>query len=106
MHNHPIAGTISGKPNNPSAVTCPNCGHRMGLLRKKVHSSRRAADPTKRRTRVRSSLLVLRGSLLWFACVFVLVGILAGAAGQSMLPTVFGVVLLAVHGFTYLFAAR
>ena len=106
MHNHLIAGTIGGKPSNPSAVTCPHCGHRLGLLKGKVQSDRRAANPIKRRSRARSSLLVLRGSLLWFACVFVLVGILAGAAGQSMLPTVFGVVLLAVYGFTFLFATR
>ena len=78
----------------------------MGLLQRKTRSVRRTANRTKIRTRVRSSLLVLRGSLLWFACVFVLVGILAGAAGQSMLPTLFGVVLLAVYGFTFLFATR
>jgi len=106
MHNHPMAGTISGRPNNPSAITCPNCGHRLGLLQKKARSARSMPNPAKRRNRARSALLVLRGSLLWFACVFVLVGILAGAAGQSMLPTLFGVLLFDVYGFTYLFATR
>jgi len=106
MHNHLISGVVSGKSQNPSAVTCPNCGHHLGLLRKETQFGQGLANRLKRRTRARSVLLVFRGSLLWFAIVFVLVGILAGAVGQSMLPTLLGIGLLAVYGFTFLFATR
>ncbi len=101
-----ILGSVGGKSSNPSAVTCPNCGHAMGLLRKAALRGQRRANPFKHRRRARPGLLVFRGSLLWFASVFVLVGLLAGAVGQSMLPTLFGIGLLAVYGFTYLLATR
>jgi endogenous inhibitor of DNA gyrase (YacG/DUF329 family) len=106
MHNHPIPGLVGGKSQNPSAVTCPNCGHRLGLLRKEMQPRQRPANRLKRRARARSLLLVFRGALIWFAIVFVLVGVLAGAVGQSMLPTLLGIGLLAVYGFTFLFATR
>jgi membrane protein DedA with SNARE-associated domain len=78
----------------------------MALLRKAPLPDRRRSNPRRHRTPARFALLVFRGSLIWFAIVFVLVGMLAGAVGQNMLPTLFGIGLLAVYGFTYLLAAR
>ncbi len=104
MQNRRIPGSFGGKSKNPSSVTCPNCGHPMALLRKAPLPDQRRTNPRKHRTGAHSALLVFRGSLIWFAIVFVLVGMLAGAVGQSMLPTLFGIGLLAVYGFTYLVA--
>ena len=100
-----IPGPVGGKSINPSAVTCPNCGHPVALLRKTPLPDQRRTNLRKHRTGAHSALLVFRGSLIWFAIVFVLVGTLAGAVGQNMLPALFGIGLLAVYGFTYLVAA-
>ncbi|MCH7686323.1 MAG: hypothetical protein IH899_06540 [Planctomycetes bacterium] len=78
----------------------------MALSRKAPLTDQHRTNPRKRRTGAHSALLVFRGSLLWFAIVFILVGTLAGAVGQNMLPTLFGIGLLAVYGFTYLLATR
>ena len=106
MQNRRIPGPFGGKSINPSAVTCPNCGHRVPLLNKAPLPGPRGTNLLKHRKRACSALLVFRGSLLWFAIVFVLVGTLAGAVGQTMLPMLFGIGLLAVYGFTYLLATR
>ena len=106
MQNRRIPGPVGGKSKNPSAVTCPNCGHPMALLRKAPLLGQRRTGLQKHRSRARFPLLVFRGSLLWFAIVLILVGMLAGAVGQNMLPTLFGIGLLAVYGFTFLVAAR
>ena len=105
MQNRRVPGPVGGKSINPSAVTCPNCGHPMALLRKAPLFGQRRTNPLKHRRRARAALLVFRGSLIWFAIVFILVGMLAGAVGQNMLPALFGIGLLAVYGFTYLVAA-
>jgi len=106
MQNRHISGLVGGKSINPSAVTCPNCGHLLASLRKTPRSGKRQTSPRRDRTPARFVLQVFRGSLIWFAIVFVLVGTLAGAVGQNMWPTLFGIGLLAVYGTTYLLAAR